>query len=92
MTGGQTTFQLSDASANSGDGGPGSQQIRRLATGAQPCSVIAATRGARPTRPNQPTRSPPAAVAGSRRELAGARSGLDKQRHAGQADPNVPIV
>ena len=31
MTGGQTTFQLSDATANSGDGGPGSQQIRRLA-------------------------------------------------------------
>jgi DNA polymerase-3 subunit epsilon len=31
ITGGQTTFQLSDATANSGDGGPGSQQVRRLA-------------------------------------------------------------
>ena len=43
MTGGQTTFQLSDASANSGDGGPGSQQIRRLATGRAALPVIAAT-------------------------------------------------
>jgi len=43
MTGGQTTFQLSDASANSGDGGPGSQQIRRLAAGRAALPVIAAT-------------------------------------------------
>jgi DNA polymerase-3 subunit epsilon len=31
ITGGQTTFQLSDATANSGDGGPGGQQVRRVA-------------------------------------------------------------
>ena len=31
MTGGQTNLQLSDATANSGDGGTGSQQVRRLA-------------------------------------------------------------
>ena len=43
MTGGQTTFQLSDASPNSGDGGPGSQQIRRLAAGRAALPVIAAT-------------------------------------------------
>ena len=43
MTGGQTTFQLSDATANSGDGGPGSQQIKRLSADRQPLPVIRAT-------------------------------------------------
>ena len=43
MTGGQTTFQLSDATANSGDGGPGSQQIRRLGADRPPLPVIRAT-------------------------------------------------
>ena len=43
MTGGQTTFQLSDATANSGDGGPGSQQIRRIAAGRAALPVIRAT-------------------------------------------------
>jgi DNA polymerase-3 subunit epsilon len=42
MTGGQTTFQLSDATANSGDGGPGSQQIRRLAADRPPLPVVRA--------------------------------------------------
>ncbi len=43
MTGGQTTFQLSDAPANTGDGGPGSQQIRRLSAERPPLPVIMAT-------------------------------------------------
>lgn len=43
MTGGQTAFQLSDASANSGDGGPGSQQIRRLGAARPALPVIRAT-------------------------------------------------
>jgi DNA polymerase-3 subunit epsilon len=43
MTGGQTTFQLSDATANSGDGGPGSQQIRRLGANRPALPVIRAT-------------------------------------------------
>jgi DNA polymerase-3 subunit epsilon len=43
MTGGQTTFALSDATVNTGDGGPGSQQIRRLAAGRRPLPVIYAT-------------------------------------------------
>ncbi len=43
MTGGQTTFQLSDATANSGDGGPGSQQIKRLSVERPPLPVIYAT-------------------------------------------------
>ena len=43
MTGGQTTFQLSDATANSGDGGPGSQQIRRLAADRPPLPVVRAS-------------------------------------------------
>ena len=43
MTGGQTAFQLSDASANSGDGGPGSQQIRRLPAARPALPVIRAT-------------------------------------------------
>ncbi len=43
MTGGQTAFQLSDATANSGDGGPGSQQIKRLGAGRPALPVIRAT-------------------------------------------------
>jgi DNA polymerase-3 subunit epsilon len=43
MTGGQTTFQLSDATANSGDGGPGSNQIKRLDTDRPILPVIRAT-------------------------------------------------
>jgi DNA polymerase-3 subunit epsilon len=43
MTGGQTTFQLSDATANSGDGGPGRTQIRRLKGGRPPLPVITAS-------------------------------------------------
>jgi len=43
MTGGQTTFQLSDATANSGDGGPGSQQIKRLGADRPTLPVIRAT-------------------------------------------------
>ncbi|MEE4146093.1 MAG: DNA polymerase III subunit epsilon [Halieaceae bacterium] len=43
MTGGQTTFQLSDATANSGDGGPGSQQIKRLSAERPALPVIRAT-------------------------------------------------
>ena len=43
MTGGQTTFQLSDATANSGDGGPGSQQIKRLSSNRPALPVILAT-------------------------------------------------
>jgi DNA polymerase-3 subunit epsilon len=43
MTGGQTAFQLSDATANSGDGGPGSQQIRRLGAARPALPVILAT-------------------------------------------------
>jgi DNA polymerase-3 subunit epsilon len=43
MTGGQTTFQLSDAAANSGDGGPGSQQIKRLSANRPSLPVILAT-------------------------------------------------
>jgi len=43
MTGGQTTFQLSDATANSGDGGPGSQQIKRLGADRPALPVILAT-------------------------------------------------
>jgi len=43
MTGGQTTFQLSDATANSGDGGPGSQQIRRLAADRPALPVVRAS-------------------------------------------------
>jgi len=43
MTGGQTTFQLSDATANSGDGGPGSQQIKRLSPDRPALPVIRAT-------------------------------------------------
>ena len=45
MTGGQTTFQLSDATANSGDGGPGSQQIRRLAADRPALPVLRASAG-----------------------------------------------
>lgn len=43
MTGGQTDLQLSDAAATSVDGGPGSQQIRRLDPGRPPLPVIRAT-------------------------------------------------
>jgi len=43
MTGGQTTLQLSDATANSGDGGPGSQQIRRLAADRPVLPILRAT-------------------------------------------------
>ncbi len=43
MTGGQTAFQLSDATANNGDGGPGSQQIRRLENSRPALPVIRAT-------------------------------------------------
>ena len=43
MTGGQTNFQLSDATANSGDGGPGDKQIKRLDAGRQTLPVIRAT-------------------------------------------------
>lgn len=43
MTGGQTTFQLSDATANSGDGGPGSAQIRRLAADRPALPILLAT-------------------------------------------------
>ena len=43
MTGGQTAFQLSDATANNGDGGPGSQQIRRLESSRPALPVIRAT-------------------------------------------------
>jgi DNA polymerase-3 subunit epsilon len=43
MTGGQTAFQLSDATANNGDGGPGSQQIRRLDSSRPALPVIRAT-------------------------------------------------
>lgn len=43
MTGGQTTFQLSDATANSGDGGPGSKQIRRLNADRPALPVVRAT-------------------------------------------------
>ena len=43
MTGGQTTFALSDATANSGDGGPGSKQIRRLSADRPALPVIQAT-------------------------------------------------
>tara|TARA_R110001599_G_scaffold353512_1_gene593428 strand:- start:18320 stop:19048 length:729 start_codon:yes stop_codon:yes gene_type:complete len=42
MTGGQTALQLSDATANSGDGGPGSQQIRRLAAGRAALPILRA--------------------------------------------------
>lgn len=43
ITGGQTTLQLSDATANSGDGGPGGQQIRRIAADRPPLPVIRAS-------------------------------------------------
>ena len=43
MTGGQTMFQLSDASANSGDGGTSDNQIRRLAADRAPLAVIRAS-------------------------------------------------
>ena len=43
ITGGQTAFQLSDATANSGEGGPGSQQIRRLYSSRPALPVIRAT-------------------------------------------------
>lgn len=43
MTGGQTALQLSDATANSGDGGPGSQQIRRLAAGRTALPILRAS-------------------------------------------------
>ena len=43
ITGGQTAFQLSDATANSGQGGPGSQQIRRLDSSRAALPVIRAT-------------------------------------------------
>lgn len=43
MTGGQTMFQLSDASANSGDGGTSDKQIRRLAADRAPLPVIRAS-------------------------------------------------
>ena len=43
MTGGQTALQLSDATANSGDGATGSAQIRRIAAGRPVLPVIAAT-------------------------------------------------
>jgi len=43
ITGGQTAFQLSDATANSGEGGPGSQQIRRLDSSRAALPVIRAT-------------------------------------------------
>ncbi len=43
MTGGQTALQLSDATANSGDGGPGNQQIRRLDSARPALPVIRAT-------------------------------------------------
>jgi len=43
MTGGQTTFQLSDATPNSGEGGPGSQQIRRLDRNRPALPVVLAT-------------------------------------------------
>ncbi len=43
MTGGQTTFQLSDATANSGDGGPGSQQVKRLSSDRPALPVVRAS-------------------------------------------------
>lgn len=43
MTGGQTALELSDATANSGDGGPGSNQIQRLRADRPPLPVIQAT-------------------------------------------------
>jgi DNA polymerase III subunit epsilon len=43
MTGGQTTFALSDATASSGDGGPGSKQVRRLGADRPALPVIQAS-------------------------------------------------
>ena len=43
ITGGQTAFQLSDATASSGQGGPGSQQIKRLGSARPALPVIRAT-------------------------------------------------
>ena len=43
MTGGQTNLQLSDASANSGDGGTGSQQVKRLAANRPSLPVLLAS-------------------------------------------------
>lgn len=43
ITGGQTALQLSDATANSGDGGAGSAQIRRIAAGRPALPVIPAS-------------------------------------------------
>ena len=43
MTGGQTALQLSDATPNTGYGGPGNQQIRRLAADRAALPVIRAT-------------------------------------------------
>jgi DNA polymerase-3 subunit epsilon len=43
MTGGQTTFQLSDVSSNNGEGGAGGQQIRRLDSKRPPLPVILAS-------------------------------------------------
>jgi DNA polymerase-3 subunit epsilon len=53
MTGGQTAFQLSDATANSGDGGPGSQQIRRLDAARPALPVIRATAAERAAHETQ---------------------------------------
>lgn len=43
MTGGQTTFQLSDEGVDSNDTGPGGQQIRRLDANRKTLAVIRAT-------------------------------------------------
>jgi len=43
MTGGQTALQLSDVTPNSGDGGPGNQQIRRLGADRVALPVVRAT-------------------------------------------------
>lgn len=43
MTGGQTALQLSDATANNGEGGPDGQQIRRLPASRPPLPIIQAS-------------------------------------------------
>jgi len=73
MTGGQTTFQLSDATANSGDGGPGVQQIRRINPERAALPVVRATAAERAAHEAQLEAI--AASSGGRvvwRELAGS--------------------
>jgi DNA polymerase-3 subunit epsilon len=53
MTGGQTTFQLSDATANSGDGGPGRQQVKRLSSDRPALPVVRASAAERAAHEEQ---------------------------------------